>query len=311
MLYNSIIVDSVNLAHRTFEAKPVTTSTIGKRKVYKTSIKNFIERIEEIRSEYLHSDGTVYMLFDNYTSRVNLQTTYYYAARKKIYAKYKEGRKKESKEFYNSLNLLKYYYLTGDPSYRVIQMDGLEADDLVEPILTNYCKDQKSLLVTSDLDWVRYLSDDVQWLPKATPEFADEVSHKLGFPITTETVIAYKSLFGDPSDNIPRLAPEKYQDTFRDIVPLFTHAIDLLALARSSEAVKNHPVLKYVLEHEIDYRINLQLVSAIPVSAQAIAHHLFKGSNKKLTHKALREALELDAPKATEFVFGGIKTPRF
>ena len=40
-------------------------------------------------------------------------------------------RKKENRPFYQSLNFIRYYYTSGPDLYRVVRIDGLEADDLV------------------------------------------------------------------------------------------------------------------------------------------------------------------------------------
>ena len=154
--YDNILVDVVNLCYRIY--KEEDPSLLSSKFVYKTFVKNFILTIEDLKNKYLHSDGNIYLLFDNYFSRVDLQNSFMYADRKRIDETYKKARKKDTKEFYNSINLIRYYYLIGPPKYYTIRIDGLEADDFVKPILQKI-KSRMNLMVTTDLDWCRYLSE--------------------------------------------------------------------------------------------------------------------------------------------------------
>ena len=167
--YDAIVIDSVNFAYKTFKINDETPVRISKKTVYKDSICNFINSVEDLKNKYLKSDGQVYLLFDNYFSRADLRSMYMFANRKELNESYKANRKKESKEFYNSLNFLRYFYLIGPSQYHTVRIDNLEADDLVKPLFEDIgVADGKlsALLITNDLDWTRYLSDMVDWLPK-------------------------------------------------------------------------------------------------------------------------------------------------
>ena len=71
--YDALVIDSVNFAYRTFKIEGETPVRISKKTVYKDSICNFIDSVEDLKNKYLKSDGQVYLLFDNYFSRADLR----------------------------------------------------------------------------------------------------------------------------------------------------------------------------------------------------------------------------------------------
>ena len=64
--YDAIVIDSVNFAYKTFKINDELPVRISKKTVYKDSICNFINSVEDLKNKYLKSDGQVYLLFDNY-----------------------------------------------------------------------------------------------------------------------------------------------------------------------------------------------------------------------------------------------------
>lgn len=313
--YNCILVDSLNLLHRLKE-KDEQSSILSSKQVYKNLAARYIETIREITTTYLAENGEVYLLFDNPTSRLDLQKSFYFASRKHVYPKYKEQRARESKEFYNTLDLIRYYYLTNLPSYICIQVQNLEADDLVKPVLTTYCTpEMKILLITNDYDWTRYISPAVDWMPHlgAEPETAQMFIEKMGFNPTESSVITYKSLFGDPADNIPNILPKnaKTYAEFLDFLrrPESSNPEFLIDLSRNSAAVASSLILQAVKDKERQYRINIQLTSTIPVSEKHLRAVTCKGRNSSVITEAVEIAVGLKKEKK-EFVFGQLKRPK-
>ena len=51
MRYHNIVVDTVNLAYRTFKTKKELPQRLGQNEVYKESVKEFIRRMEQIEAE--------------------------------------------------------------------------------------------------------------------------------------------------------------------------------------------------------------------------------------------------------------------
>lgn len=304
--YDNILVDVVNLCYRIY--KEEDPSLLSSKFVYKTFVKNFILTIEDLKNKYLHSDGNIYLLFDNYFSRVDLQNSFMYADRKRIDETYKKARKKDTKEFYNSINLIRYYYLIGPPKYYTIRIDGLEADDFVKPILQKI-KSRMNLMVTTDLDWCRYLSETTHWLPDLSqpPETNIDLSHKLGFKVNETSIISYKAFFGDLSDNIPEVARKTKENftTFCDYIKKVKSPEDFISIARDKPT---NPLFKGIIDDERQFIINLQLVKNIPIQEEVFKQNLVEGRNADTLFKSLREVLGLESQKT--FVFGNVKRPR-
>lgn len=309
--YDNLIIDVMNTAYRTFNHKAESPAYVSKKAVYKKAVCNFIRKIEELKTAYCHSDANIYLLFDNPTSRIDLQSSFYFASRKESYAKYKADRAKESKEFYNSIGLLKYYYLVIGPEYHTIQINKLEADDLVKPTLELYNKEpNRALLISNDLDWTRYLSSRVDWMPHwGIIESKDELSQRLGFPASEQNIVAYKAIFGDASDNIPAIASSTLQDSFIAMCGTFKEASELPIRSCSKEEIERFPVLQHIAENERQYRINLQLVNAIPVSAEHIRVTTTSGRSSHICKQAVEKSIGLVSADTT-FKFGGITRPR-
>ncbi len=323
--YNYIIIDSVNLAYKLFEYKEESPTQIGNKQIYKKSVCNFINFIEDLTSNCLLSDGEVFLLFDNYFSKADLKSMFMYSDRKKLDESYKSNRSKNNKEFYNSLNFIRYYYLIAPGNYHTVRIDNLEADDLVEPTLS-YCKaltdnTKRVLLVTNDMDWTRYLSVNVDWLPDlgSKPETLRDVSDKYGFPVTKKNVILFKSLFGDPSDNIDAVVPfndSNFKD-FLNLTKVVNDLDDVIYMSRNEEDCDKYPILKGFSKkdkkrryetREPMFKINVQLVSPIPCSRDSFLCHMTTGRNAESLFKTVREAIGLE--QHHEFSFGNIKRNR-
>ena len=312
MKYDAILVDTLNLLHKLRDTED-HASVISSKFVYRDLVARYIETIKSLTEQYLTEDGLVYLLFDNPTSRLDLQKAFYFASRKHIYPKYKEQRARESKEFYNSLDLIRYYFLTNIAKYVCIQVQNLEADDLVKPVLTNYCTPStRVLMVTNDYDWTRYLSTTVDWLPHITaaPESVNNFVETMGFMPTENSIIIYKSLFGDPSDNIPHIIV-KNTDTYAEFVDFIKLTPDrapdsLIDLSRSNAAIETSKILQAIREKERQYRINIQLTSTIPISEKHLHAVTCYGRNSSVIVDAIETAVGIRKEKR-EFVFGNIK----
>lgn len=312
--YDCIFIDVVNFCYKVFTKKSDTTIQVGSKLIYKNSICECIRAIEDFTQKYLHSDGSVYLLFDNYFSRADLKTAFMFADREDLSEAYKKTRKKEYKEFYNSVNFIKYYFLLESPKYHTLQIPGLEADDLVKPILQEYCSNKSCLLITSDLDWCRYLRENprIDWLPKLgeTPQVFEDLEAKLKFPVSERNIILYKAIFGDVSDNIEGLAHlnERTFSEFISLISKISYMEEITLLSRDVEARKESTILQAIAKNERQLSINIQLVSTIPCDIKIIKENLTTGSESKTQLKTIRLALGLD--EAPKFVFGNIKRPR-
>lgn len=323
--YDFIIFDTVNFAYKIFKHREETPVQIGKKAVYKDSICDFIRSVEKLVDTYLSLTGEVFFLFDNYFSKSDLRSMFMYIDRHKLDESYKATRSKDTKEFYNSLNFIRYYYLIGSPTYHTARIDNLEADDLVPPLLTKYNlfndKSKKVLLVTSDLDWTRYLGDNIDWLPSLgeDPQNVFDLSQKLGFPVNCQNIVLYKVLFGDSSDNIDQITPktEKHFEEFLELVKLGKTTEDLIYMSRDKSNWEKFTLLADIQApdkkrksstKEALVKINTQLITAIPCSVGSLNANLTTGREAQTLYKTVREAIGLD--NYLEFVFGNVKRAR-
>lgn len=318
MKYDNIIIDVCNLSHKILDDTKKASSTIiiNNKSSYKEFIASFIRSVDSLVEKYGTDSTSVYCLFDNYKSRLDLQNSFLNSGRKSISENYKKNRKKQPKEWYNSLNILKYFYEVNEPKYYVAQLQGLEADDLVKPTLS--LVKGRSLLITSDLDWCKYLTPDVDWLPSLSEEplSVEDTSLKLGFKCTENNIILYKALFGDPSDNITGVIPETAYNKEKVLDLMKSHESydpnNLVMDIRQFSCGENaDPFWKNLDNNELisNYRVNLQLVSTINVSPGVFKRELLRGSDRKGVIKSLREIVGL-IPSSKKFTFGNIRRPR-
>jgi len=312
--YDYILVDSVNLAYRTFKQKGETPLQLSKKSIYRDSVCKFIDTVNELEGKYLKNDGEIYFLFDNYFSKADLRTTYMFADRRKIEESYKATRKKNTREFYNSINFLRYYYLIGPAKYHTLRVDGLEADDLVEPMLVKLGikdSDKTVLMITTDEDWTRYLDSNIDWFPDFSqlPETIRGFEDRKGFYPTKNNVILYKSIFGDESDNIKALISYN-EESFKDFLKTLEYLDDniwghLIITARNEDFREGNSVLDAIYQNEKAFISNIQLVSPIPCGMDVINSSLTTGRNADTLYHTVRGAIGLDVSK--EFVFGSMK----
>lgn len=320
--YKYLIFDSCNFAYRLFKTQEETPEKLAKKYIYKNSVCYFIRAVEELKEKYLDlASGQIYFLFDNYFSKADLKSSFIYADRKQLDKAYKLNRKKESKEFYQSLDFLRYYYLIGPSIYHTVRIDHREADDLVKPLLENVCLNDDSLLVTTDLDWARYLSSTVDWLPKLSkePEICEVLSQRLGFKVDENSLTLYKAIFGDTSDNITGLLPDnkKNKQEFLELLPLCPYPDYLIQLSRDPKLVEKYKILQaltepegrsyFALSGEKKFTINLQLISPMFCSKEQFKSHVTTGREVDNLYKAIRETIGLSEKS---FKFGNIKRPR-
>jgi len=324
MAYNAIIVDSLNLAYRILEKKHTyKTNLVNKKKVYTLLFNEFVETLRQIESKYLDPAGNVIILFDNSDSRQDLKDSFYNVKRKNLYPEYKVHRKKDNVEFYQTVDLIKYYYMVNSERYICIQIPNLEADDLVKPVLEHYVKPHESaLFITNDSDWSRYISMKNHMLDHLDkePSTSEDYALHLGFFISEMNVILYKSLFGDAADNIPQVI-RKTSENFAHFLD-FVNKNKLQDLNEIAIATRraDHPLFKIAdfklpmsSKKEALYKIdqlliNLRLTSSFPVDIKHILAATVMGRNSTKLKEAVEKATGLLIAKKP-FTFG-LKKPR-
>lgn len=303
--FDSIMVDTLNLQYR-LKDSAMTQSAVGGKHIYKDLAKAYIEFMEDLEKNHLKDGGQIYLLFDNAPTKVGMNNLFK-NARQQVYSKYKAGRTKESKEFYNTLSLIKYYYLCNTDNYHTWQMQGYEADDLVKPLI-DFKEDLGTyLMVTNDADWTRYLSPQAYWMPHLYHlQNAEEFLSIKGYVPTENNVLIYKSVFGDSADGIPSLITEN--------IPNKKHMLEILAEGKDIEEViqdarltknRDNPVYKTIQDEQIQFKINRQLIASKPVDKRLMDHTLTTGRDSKSVRDAVETALGMK-DKENHFVFGNI-----
>ena len=120
--YDWIVFDLVNFCYKTFPKEKGSLTQFSNKFVYGASAANAIKSIESLKAKYGHSDTKVVLLVDNYLSRADLASAFTYADRKNLLAEYKRVRRKEDKEFYNTVNIVRYYFLVGVGEYYSVKI---------------------------------------------------------------------------------------------------------------------------------------------------------------------------------------------
>ncbi|MCX6740181.1 MAG: DNA polymerase I [Candidatus Parcubacteria bacterium] len=189
-----ILIDGNALVHRAFHALPPLTTKDGElvNAVY-GFLTIFFKALKEIKPEY------VAVTFDL------AKKTF----RNEMYAEYKATRVKAPQELYDQIPKIKeLLQLLNIPIY---ELEGFEADDVIGTIChlkTVDRPDIETIIVTGDLDTLQLVDDNtkVYSLKRGLSDViiydAKNVASRFD-GLKPDQMIDYKSLKGDPSDNIP------------------------------------------------------------------------------------------------------------
>lgn len=311
MKYRAILIDALNLLYRLREQHN-EASKITTKYVYRELVARFIAFMDALQSQYLAEEGEVFFLFDHSPSGHDHGKSYRNIGRKQIDSRYKENRQRDTKEFYNTFDLLKYYYLTNKSHYISLQAQGYEADDLVRPIL-HYAlpKNCRILMVTNDYDWTRYLTETTDWLPNLgqQPATIQDYIEAKGYKPTEQSVLIYKAVFGDKSDNIPGLLTEspKHVAEMIDILADESVTTDTI-IFRSFESgrLSTSSIYKAVHENEKQFRVNIQLIEPVNIEEAHLRAIMCRGRDSEVATAAVETAIGLRKEERV-FVFGNIK----
>lgn len=208
MTYRTFIIDMFNLAYK-------KKSKIADPKQTANNVINFIE--EDVKQR-LEPNGKIYLTFDPLPkSDLGMEKNFKFNPdRKEINRDYKSNRVHDEVVL-AALKLLRKYYTYRGNEYLTVISSFLEADDYVEG-LVNLEKEGMIALVSTDMDWARYISDRVHMInntfdkPYTKQEFFDEKGY---FP-TIAAITLDKAIFGDKSDCIEPILTKKnkiYKDS--------------------------------------------------------------------------------------------------
>jgi hypothetical protein len=224
--YDVLVFDVHNLYYRALWKNTDNYTKIEGQTIRIGGIERSLEMIKHRKEKYLKDGGTMYFLFDNPTSRDTV--------RQLINYEYKSNRKNMPTEFYKGLNYLEAILKKWENNCYVVREYKTEADDFVEPIIKRH-KDNSLLLVSTDMDWARGISENHHWLNKRELYTIDTFEQKYDFVPSRSSVCFYKVFFGDKVDNILPILPQLPIAYFKSIYETYDDIYDFIEASDNGE----------------------------------------------------------------------------
>lgn len=250
--YDNLIIDCNNLWARAFYVCKQQTQKMPD--VINKTIQLSIKMILKLRKDFLIDNGKIWVLADNPTSRLVM--------RKELSGgEYKSNRMKESDGYYRGIDYLLIVLNNYSEQFKTSRIKHLEADDLVPPIL-EYCSGV-SLLVSTDMDWARSISSCVDWYDTKMVYDQEAFKKHWKFYPTVDSITLYKSLLGDPSDNIqgvqnmtPQVALNiiaNYKDVFSLLASVKKNDEKSYCLSEHTKKLITNNEKRLVINHNVIY----------------------------------------------------------
>ena len=267
MLYDRILIDISNMYYRAYCAGQQLTTTVEGKPLITSGIYNTLRMLYKLRETHLAEGGRMYYLFDNASSLEN--------RRKDIDPEYKENRQKKDPVFYRGLDYLYLALQVMHDGDRIIRKPSFEADDLVQPVIQSFeGRGYKVLLVSTDMDWSRSISDTVHWMVRDSVSKKDITytkqmfEEKYGFEPSVESLCFYKAIRGDASDNIPAglkgIREEMLLDLIKNVKTVKNLFLNLSSLPISDKWKQA------LYENKGRILLNYQLVSFQPLTISEV-----------------------------------------
>ena len=215
MTYKTFIIDMFNLAYK--EQTKISSPT--------DIANNVINFINDEVKQRLEDDGTIYLAFDPLPrSDLGLDKNFKYGTtRQEIKPEYKSNRV-HNPNVLSAIKMLRKYYTYRGEGIKTVISNEFEADDFVEELVKK-CPDGMIALVTTDMDWARYLDDRTNMIFNgfSTPFTKQDFFNKKGYFPTIPAITLDKAIFGDASDNISPILTKKNK-IYKDSTD-FVHAL--------------------------------------------------------------------------------------
>lgn len=261
MDYQNLVFDANNLFWRSTSTCISKFITYEDVKLFIGGIQEFLKRVKEIQETYGRGDSTVYFLFDNPFSQINIR---------KIISegKYKHPRKSKQvpEEIYKSLSIITEILRLYSDNFILLKGDNLEADDLTYPLkkYLDSLKNGKTLFISADLDWSRNIDENNHWFNFQKIYTISDFKEDYGFSPEKNRVKLWKAIRGDQSDNIDSSVPYLPKDFLLHILETYQDVEDLFKRIRSDKFLSKAWIDKIILNKD-KIRVNYQLVDFIPV----------------------------------------------
>lgn len=191
-----LLIDGNNLFHRAYHAMPPLTTKDGTMVNAVYGFTNMLlKAVEQVKPDYIAC------AFDTAAA------TFRHVA----FEKYKAQRPPPPPDLYPQLPIVKNVLKAFDVKY--FEKEGYEADDLLASIASKCIVHSEKctvVILSGDRDVLQLVDGNIKvqmpgWNLKDVTLFgSDEVKTKYG--ITPAQMVDYKSLTGDPSDNVPGVA---------------------------------------------------------------------------------------------------------
>ncbi|MFA6522041.1 MAG: DNA polymerase I [Patescibacteria group bacterium] len=185
-----IIFDGNALLHRAWHAIPPLTSPNG---VVVNAVYGFMNIVEKVIDT--HHPQYIAVAWDLPGKTF----------RHEQFVPYKAQREKKEQALYDQIPMIQK--ILGAYGIPCLSAEGFEADDVIATLATKYSKEVPVTILTGDADTLQLVSDDIEVLSfikgiSETKTF-DAAAVKEKFGVTPAQMVDYKTLMGDPSDNLP------------------------------------------------------------------------------------------------------------
>lgn len=276
--YKTILLDISNIYHRSYATSQYLTHVTPKGiEIVTGGVLTSLKTIRKIYREMLAEDGKVYCLLDATQKEVGdpdlLEFTNY---RKSIDPEYKADREPKPQSFYEGLNVLYAILNAYGKNLFVVEIEGLEADDLVLPILEieDPQLQSKALMVSGDLDWARTISDSVHW-QNHQKQILDKDAFYEKYEFYPDKLELQKSFRGDKSDGITKCVKGIRETVLNQILAKYSTVKEVF------ENIQNEEFLSQTWKDKIfhDYsrmQLNEQLVKFIPIDKRLCQKYITK-----------------------------------
>lgn len=246
MMKKLVLIDGNALVHRAYHALPPLTTKKGElvNAVY-GFISIFLKVIKELKPDYLA------VTFDLVGPTFRHQE----------YEKYKATRQKAPQELYDQLARVKEFVgVFGVPIY---EKEGFEADDVIGTIVSKQTETE-NVIVTGDLDTLQLVGKNTK-VYTSRKGLKDEIIYDSAeimkrYELQPSQLIDYKSLRGDPSDNIPG-APGVGEKTAISLLKQFGSIDELYQKIEKDPKVINAKLAVKLIEYKDQVLFSRYLVT--------------------------------------------------
>lgn len=163
----------------------------------------------------------------------------------------------------------------------LIQIDGLEADDIIGYITNRFetLEDTNEItIMSSDRDFLQLVSRKTKVYSPTKKKIYYEKDVKEEYGVSSNNFINYKVLLGDSADNIPgieKLGPKKVIKLFPELAEDKTVTLNEI-IDKAAQSVDKHALYGAVVERKKQLEINLKLMDLKEVYISEANRHIVK-----------------------------------